>query len=437
MPKIELSLKQKLNLTTELITSIEIMQLNSLELQAFLQKESEDNVFIDYDSLFDDKSFRNYIKKSNYDTSYYYNQDNEDIDIQDYTSYQTTLKDFLLEQLGVLKLNDYEYFIGRLIINHIDDKGYFKPNIEDISKDFNINPKYILPILKKIQNFEPRGIAARTIEECLLLQVEKSDITLRNIIKYHLDDIYKNNLNKISKAQEISIEELNRCISKLKKLNPIPSSGYNTSNDTNIYIQPDIIVEMENENFEISLKENQYNLKINDYYLNMLDTINDEETKNYLKSKLSKTIFLIESIEKRKNTILKVSSEIIRYQEEFFLKNFPLKPMTLKDIANLTDLSESTISRVTKNKYIQINKKLYPLKHFFSSHINSSNDNVSKDFVMNKIKDTISNENPKKPLSDQKITDILNVLGIDIRRRTVSKYRDELNIQPAKNRKKY
>lgn len=437
MAKLELNLKQKLNLTTQLITSIEIMQLNSVELHSFLEQESEDNVFIDYDSLFEDASFREYIKKNSYNTYSPPSKDDDIPEIQDFTSYEPTLKDILLEQLGTSKLKDDDYLIGKLIIYHIDDDGYFKSDLSEISSIFKVSDDYVLSILKKIQEFEPIGVGARNLSECLLMQVDKNDTKLVNIIKFHLNDILKNNLDKISIAQKISIDDLKKYISKIKSLSPKPASGYRTNNNAAVYIYPDIFVDINSGKLEVTVKESITNLRINDYYLNLMDTAIDDEVRAYLKKKLSKTVFLIESIEKRRKTIEKVANEIVNLQKDFFLNNSPLKPMSLKDIANLTNLSESTVSRITKNKYIQTKKGIYSLKYFFSSHINTSDNDISKDFVLNKINEIISNENPKKPLSDQKITDILNAIGIGIKRRTVAKYRDELNIAPAKNRKNF
>ena len=437
MAKLELNLRQKLNLTTQLITSIEIMQLNSVELHSFLEQESEDNVFIDYDSLFEDSSFREYIKKNTYNTHSPPSKDDDIPDIQDFTSFEPTLKDILLEQLGTSKLKDDDYLIGKLIVYNIDDDGYFKSDLSEISSIFKVSDDYVLSILRKIQEFEPIGIGARNLSECLLMQIDTSDIKLVNIIKFHLNDILKNNLDKIAISQKISIDELKNYISKIKSLNPKPASGYRTNNNDSIYIYPDIFVDINDGKLEVTVKESITNLRINDYYLNLMDTAIDDDVRAYLKKKLSKTIFLIESIEKRRKTIQKVANEIVNLQKDFFLNNAPLKPMSLKDIANLSDLSESTVSRITKNKYIQTKKGIYSLKYFFSSHINTLDDDISKDFVLNKINEIVSNENPKKPLSDQKITDILNAIGIDIKRRTVAKYRDELNIAVAKNRKNF
>ena len=440
MTKLDLNLKQKLNLTTNLITSIEIIALNSIELYSFLEKESEDNVFIDYDAFFEDKMFRDYIRQNNkrYEDYSLNNSENEDIEIQDSVKYEPTLKDVLFEQLGTLSLSELELSIGMAIIHNIDDDGYFRIDIKEISDVVNADDILILSVLKKIQSFEPLGVGARNLKECLLLQIDQTDELLFNIINYHLDDIYKNNFDKIAVSQNIELDTLKEYVKKIKALNPKPSRGYKTDNNYDtLYIYPDIFVDVVGDSLTVRLKDSVSNVHINEHYLNMLDSDIDNNTRIYLKQKLSRTMFLIESIEKRRRTIQKVADKIVEVQKEFFLNNSPLKPMGLKDISQLAQISESTVSRATKNKYIQTPKGIYELKYFFSSHISTSNEDVSKDSVCKHIKDIISKENPQKPLSDQKITDILNAMGIDIKRRTVSKYREELNIPITKSRKKY
>ena len=208
MTKLDLTLKQKLNLTTNLITSIEIIALNSIELYSFLEKESEDNVFIDYDAFFEDKMFRDYIRQNNkrYEDYSFNNSENEDIEIQDSVKYEPTLKDVLFEQLGTLPLSELELSIGMAIIHNIDDDGYFRIDIKEISDVVNADDILILSVLKKIQSFEPLGVGARNLKECLLLQIDQTDELLFNIINYHLDDIYKNNLDKIAVSQNIELD---------------------------------------------------------------------------------------------------------------------------------------------------------------------------------------------------------------------------------------
>ena len=344
----------------------------------------------------------------------------------------------MFEQLGTLPLNELELSIGMAIIHNIDDDGYFRIDIKEISDVVNADDILILSVLKKIQSFEPLGVGARNLKECLLLQIDQTDELLFNIINYHLDDIYKNNLDKIAVSQNIELDTLKEYVKKIKTLNPKPSRGYKTDNNYDtLYIYPDIFVDVVGDSLTVRLKDSVSNVHINEHYLNMLDSDIDNNTRIYLKQKLSRTMFLIESIEKRRRTIQKVADKIVEVQKEFFLNNSPLKPMGLKDISQLAQISESTVSRATKNKYIQTPKGIYELKYFFSSHISASNEDVSKDSVCKHIKDIVSKENPQKPLSDQKITDILNAMGIDIERRTVSKYREELNIPITKSRKKY
>lgn len=433
MYNLELTLKQKLNISNKLITSLQIMTLNVLELQVFLEKESEDNVFIDYDCFFEDKLFRDYIKSDNYKEKFIL--ENEEVDDLEKDIYEPTLTEVLLEQLGTSNLDEEEKKIGEVIIYSLDKDGYLRDDIKEIAAYMNQDTKKTQKILDIIQTFEPTGIGARNLQECLLIQVQ--DDFVRKIIENYMEDIYKNNIEKISKKEKLDIEIVKNALENIKRLNPRPASGYKINKYETNYVYPDIILDIKNDEIKIEIKENISNIHANEYYLKLLDTDIDEDTKKYLKSKLTRTMMIIDSIEKRKKTIKQIVDIIIEKQKRHILYGEPLENLQVKDIASTLGISESTVSRAIKHKYIQTPKYMYKLKNLLSlSSKNNAND-ISKDYIMNKIRQIISLENKQKPLSDEKITDMLIEQDIDIKRRTVAKYRDEMGIKTAKMRKIY
>ena len=433
MQNLELTLKQKLNISNKIITTLQIMTLNILELQSFLEKESEDNVFIDYDCFFEDKLFRNYIKNKVHKEKFVLEK--EDIEDIEKDRYEPTLTEILLEQLGTFVLDEEEKNIGEIIIYSLDKDGYLRDNIDEIADITHQDVKKIKKILKIIQTFEPVGIGARNLQECLLLQTQ--DDFVKKIIKNYMEDIYKNNINKIAKNEKKDIEFVKNVLEYIKKLNPRPASGYKINKYETNYIYPDIIMDIKGDYIKINIKENISNIHANEYYLKLLDTDIDDDTRQYLKKKLTRTMMIIEGIEKRKQTMEKIANIIIEKQKRHILYDEPLENLQVKDIANMLNISNSTVSRAIRHKYLQTPKHMYKLKNLLSLSSKSNSNNISKDYIMSKIRNIISLENKQKPLSDEKITDMLIQQDINIKRRTVAKYRDEMGIKIAKMRKLY
>lgn len=433
MQNLELTLKQKLNISNKIITTLQIMTLNILELQSFLEKESEDNVFIDYDCFFEDKLFRNYMKNKVHKEKFVLEK--EDIEDIEKDRYEPTLTEILLEQLGTFVLDEEEKDIGEIIIYSLDKDGYLRDNIDEIADITHQDVKKIKKILKIIQTFEPVGIGARNLQECLLLQTQ--DDFVKKIIKNYMEDIYKNNINKIAKNEKKDIEFVKNVLEYIKKLNPRPASGYKINKYETNYIYPDIILDIKGDYIKINIKENISNIHANEYYLKLLDTDIDDDTRQYLKKKLTRTMMIIEGIEKRKQTMEKIANIIIEKQKRHILYDEPLENLQVKDIANMLNISNSTVSRAIRHKYLQTPKHMYKLKNLLSLSSKSNSNNISKDYIMSKIRNIISLENKQKPLSDEKITDMLIQQDINIKRRTVAKYRDEMGIKIAKMRKLY
>ena len=306
----------------------------------------------------------------------------------------------------------------------------------------NISKELFNECLKKVQQLEPSGVGARNLSECLIIQIRNKkikDLKLEEILRNDLDKIGNNKYKDISKKYSISIKKCLEYIQIIKTLNPKPGKNYNIGKST--YIQPDVIVEKLQGEFVLSLNDRDIpKIKINKFYKEILfKSQSDEYAKKFIKENLNSALELIKSIENRKSTILKISKEIVKSQEDFFEKGPKyIKAMKMKDIAVKLNCHESTISRGVNGKYILTPFGIFELKYFFSTSINT-NDNkiISNRSIKNTIEKMIKKENKSNPLSDEKIVEKLKENGVSIARRTVAKYRSELNIPSSSKRKQH
>ncbi|HEX9972384.1 MAG TPA: RNA polymerase factor sigma-54 [bacterium] len=354
---------------------------------------------------------------------------------------QTTLPEHLLSQLNMTDFSEKEIIIGEYIIWNIDDVGYLTVSLENIAKNFDVPEEEAEKVLKIIQRFDPIGIGARDLQECLLIQLCESaepDQLAIMVIKDHFDDFKNKRFEKIAKKLDISIEEFKEILNLITRLNPKPGEGYQNIYDNTI--TPDVLVQKDGDEFKIILNDwNIPHLRINNSYRNLLlDKKNTaKKTKEFIKNRLESARWLINSIHQRRVTIVKVVETIIKRQFEFFDKgSVYLKPMILKDIAEDIGMDISTISRVTNGKYVQTDFGVYELKHFFSEKIKRQDgEDVSNKEVKNRIQKIIEGENQKKPLNDLKIVEMLKKDGFDIARRTVAKYREQMSIPVSRMRR--
>lgn len=446
---------QKLVMTPELRQAIELLQFNSLELKEYITNELEKNPMLErevpseeYESLdktTEDKEidWKEYLEKYN-DNSYKSQVDKniKEINYDAFVSYEPTLKEFLSSQLNLVHFGIEERKIAEYIVNCINDNGYLETSVEEIAKVVNSNVNDVELVLGLVQTFDPLGIGARDLKECLLIQVrEKKDIKLyiKKIIEDHLEDLAHNRLQKISKKLDISIKEIQEASDYIKGLEPKPGRSFCGNNDSVKYIVPDAEIELIEDKFVVTVKDSSApRLNINNYYRGLMRTGKDKNATEYLSQKFNSAMWIIKSIEQRRSTIKKVVESILKFQMDFFIEGEQyLKPLTLKEVAEDIDMHESTISRTTNGKYVQTPRGLFELKYFFSSSLLSSRGDVSSTSIKMVLKDIIDKEDPKKPYSDQKISEILKDQGISISRRTVAKYRDELNILSSSMRRRY
>ncbi len=356
---------------------------------------------------------------------------------------KSSLHDHLMWQLGLSSFSKEEAAIGTLIIGNLDDDGYLQDPLEEMAKREGLSFDRVESVLLKLQEFDPVGVAARNLQECLLLQVKHLagpwDFDLiEAMISKHIGNLERKNYPAIAKDLQVTLEEVIEAAKVISDLEPKPGRPFSTEEPQ--YITPDIFVYKVGEDFVIVLNDDGLpKLKISNFYKNVLSKEGTTaQTKGYVQDKLKSAIWLIKSIQQRQRTIYRVTESIVKFQKDYFEKGIAfLRPMVLRDVAEDIGMHESTISRVTSNKYVHCPQGILELKFFFNSGINRvDGDALASEAVKNKIKQLVSAENPKRPLSDQRIVELLKEQNIDIARRTVAKYREMLGILSSSKRKR-
>ena len=356
-----------------------------------------------------------------------------------------SLTDHLMWQLKLSRITDAEMKIGEQIIGNLDNNGYLVASIEEIAKQEGVEESFVEGVLKKIQEFDPPGIAARDIKECLLIQARILGVLTplgESIINEHLKDLETKNYSNISRKLKVPMSEVLQAVCIISSMDPKPGSVYTEERiDT---ITPDVYVSKAGEEYKIILNDDGLpKLRISNFYKEIMGGSNTypdaENSRKYIRERMQSATWLIKSIQQRQRTIYKVTESILKLQRDFFNYGISyLKPLVLRDIADDVEMHESTISRVVTNKYMHSPRGIFELKYFFSSRIQkTSGDAVASKSVKEEIKKIVSAENPKKPYSDSDIVDLLKKSGISIARRTVAKYREMMRVLPSSKRKKY
>jgi RNA polymerase sigma-54 factor len=444
---------QKLIMTQELQQAIKILQLPSLELREYIQQQLETNPLIEereddgeLNSMEDGESLLSQIVKNVEYTrgEYGYNSDpDSDFSYENYIPSHTTLKDHLFFQLHITIMPEHQREIGEYIIESLDGNGYLTADVKEVAAVFKVESKEVEQVLSVIQTFDPTGVGSRDLKECLMLQLDAKGIDdplVRKLVGGYLKELGDKKFNHIARELNILTAEVQRAYDIIKTLEPKPGRAFHNSGDVK-YIAPDVVVKQINDEFVVLVNDSAApRLIINSYYRSILNSCQDQPgISRYITGKLESALWLIKSIEQRRMTLYKVVNAIVEYQKEFFHSGVKaLKPLTLKDIAVKVGVHESTVSRATNGKYVQTPRGIYELKFFFTSGVSSVyGEGISSESIKEAIKGIIDKEDPKKPISDQRITDILNSRGINISRRTVAKYRDELGIASSSRRKRY
>ena len=470
-----LKLTQQLVLTPQLQQAIKLLQLNRLELEQVLRQEAEINPVLEQelsegqtvsleDLLAENRNHQEdglalatesplgaeAVKEFDWEAyfqdtgsaypSFAFEQ-KEALDYERKLSKPEDLISYLLWQLYLSDLDEKGRRIGEYIIGNLDERGYLTLSVEEIARDLSVSEEEVLRVLRKIQFFDPVGVAARDLKECLLIQLEHLGLkgTLaEELVKNHLKDLELGRYTQLAKKFEVSPEEIEAALEVIRGLEPRPARNYIELEPQ--YIEPDVLVTKEGGEWTVRLNdEGLPRLRISPYYRKLLsDPAVPLAAKQYIQKKLRSATWLIKSIEQRNRTLLKVSESIMRFQRDFLEKGLTgLKPLILRDVALDVGLHESTVSRVTTGKYIDTPHGIFELKFFFSTGYRSgSGEEVATETVKQYIREIIAGEDPRKPYSDQKIADILKEkYGVKIARRTVAKYRDQLGILPASRRK--
>lgn len=442
---LDLNQSQKLIMTTTLKQSLNILNMSKLEVEEVVLKEAEENPLLEVERN-SEVNWEEYIKNTEKSThinksELSYNPDN-DINLENIIKDSSNIYDHLKLQISLYKLDKKEIKVCDYIIDSLDEDGYLRIDENEIIDILNIDKSLFYNCLDKVQQLEPSGVGARNLSECLIIQMRNLGIyneILEEIVKNDLNLVGNNKHKEISKKYDISIQRCIELINIIKTLDPKP--GTILSVEKSIYVQPDVVVEkIDNEFIVYSDKNDDCKIRINNFYKEVLKNVQyDKNAKDFIKEKLNSATGLIKNIESRRNTILKIAEEIVASQEDFFRHGIKyIKPMKMKDIANTLDFHESTISRGVNGKYMLTPFGLFEFKYFFSSSLETKDDGVVSSTSIKKIiQETIKGENKNKPLSDEQISKMLKDKGLNVARRTVAKYREELGILSSSKRKKF
>lgn len=461
---------QKLVMTPELIQAIQILQFNTQELESFVEEQVLTNPILETESMSeapaenkevpietgeiqekatkeDEFDWAEYFKEREFDDISYkqgeYNSDKEEYTYDQFTSSEITLTEHLMFQLQFAPIKRSCRQAGRYIIESLDENGYMTLSVEEIAKGLNLSEEKVMIVLEAIQNFEPIGVGARNLRECLLIQLRYQGDDTENIVAVvnnHLEDIAGNRLGNIAKALGISVAEVQEIGDVIKGLEPKPGRQFSTSADTR-YIVPDVTVEKVDGEYIVIVNESSApRLTVSSQYQKMLiESDKESNISKFLSGRLNSALWLIKSIEQRRQTIFNVVTAVVKYQVDFFEKGTKyLKTLTLKQIADEVGIHESTVSRSINGKYMQSPRGVFELKYFFTSGVsNASGDGIASESIKTFIKEIVDSEDPKSPYSDQAIVEMLVNRGMDISRRTIAKYRGEMKLPSSSKRKRY
>jgi RNA polymerase sigma-54 factor len=469
--KQQLRQTQQLVMTPQLQQAIKLLQFNHLEMVTAVEQEMVENPLLEaasYDDPFTEKEiesrndldaledtvreperperdvldpdWENYLDSYGGDYSPAMRDFSDQRPLENRASSKENLFDHLLEQLHFCDLDEGCRRIALEIIGNLDENGYLDVSLEELSRSSNGDADKVRAVLAEVQKFDPRGIAARDLRECLLIQaraLEPLDHLAVRILEEAFDSLHRGKIDEVARKLKVSAEHARAAVRVISALNPRPGGIF--ANSDTVYIVPDIFVIKLGNEYSIVLNDDGLpRLRISSFYQQALHSgISSPGAKDYIQEKMRAAVWLIKSIHQRQRTIYKVTQSIIKFQRAFFDKGIDyLKPLILKDVADDVEMHESTISRVTTNKYIHTPRGIFELKYFFNSGIRHGSDAIASESVKNQILRIVKAENLKRPASDKQIVEELARSNIYIARRTVAKYRDILGIPPSSRRKK-
>jgi RNA polymerase sigma-54 factor len=471
----QLKMTQQLVMTPQLQQAIKLLQLTRLELQDVVRQELEENPLLEESIEVEEarepesleiaekesepeqnveefhevetgedtlRDWDSYLDGYNYSSGEQYGGEDERPSFESMLTRKGTLIDHLLWQLHMGRFSHDEVLVGEEIIGNIDESGYLRASVEEIAQACHCGSEKVLPVLERVKEFDPTGVGARDLQECLLIQARFMGMqgsVVERLLLNHLNDLETRKYKQIARDLGVDINQVLMASKIIAGFDPRPGRIYGSEEVQ--YISADIFVYKVGEDYVVMLNdEGLPSLRLSPYYSEVKGNANvDSRAEEYINEKVRSAMWLIKSIQQRQRTIYKVAKSIIRFQREFLDRGIEcLRPLVLRDVADDIGMHESTISRVTTNKYMQTPQGLFELKYFFNSGLSTSEgDFVASESVKNRIKEIIEKEDPRKPLSDQKIAELLSGQTVNIARRTVTKYRELLRIGSSSERKRH
>ncbi len=471
----QMKLTQQLVMTPQLQQAIKLLQLSRLELQDLVRQELEENPILEEtleqeeareveqieilekeqvpeeegerfkevtagSETLREMDWDSYLEGYNYSSGEQYSDDDERPSFENMLTKKGTLTDHLMWQLHLSRFDEKETEVGVEIIGNIDEDGYLRSTADDVAIACGVAADQVEQVLSRIQDFDPPGVAARNLQECLLIQVKQFAMdggVVEAILRDHLKDLETKKYKQIARALGVGLQDILAAAKIISGLDPKP--GHIFGQDDVQYISPDIFVYKVGDDYLVVLNdEGLPMLRLNPFYSEQRMKELDSGTEEYVSEKTRSALWLIKSIQQRQRTIFKAAKSIVKFQREFFEKGIEyLRPLVLRDVAEDIGMHESTVSRVTTNKYMHTPQGIYEMKYFFNSAISvNGGDFVASESVKRKIKELIDAEDPRKPLSDQALAEMLATSSINIARRTVTKYREMLRIGSSSERKR-
>ncbi len=462
---------QKMVMTPELIQAIQILQFNIQDLENYVQEQLLENPVLEKEERTEEKKepadpqweenseqtasrdkdevdWKEIIRQKQYDDiSYGHNnykaEDTEDHSFEGFVASEQTLIDHLMPQLHLMTKDEHLIAAGEYIIENLNDNGYLTVPLDEVADATNECLDVSEQALSLVQDMDPVGVGARNIQECILIQLKNLGILTpeyETLVNDYFEDLGTNRIAPIAKAIGLPKADVQQMVDIIRTLEPKPGREYISSSGTR-YIVPDVFVDKIEGEYVVRTNEGSVpQLSVSSYYSSLLNKAEgDEELSSYLSDRINSAVWLIKSINQRKQTIYNVVSEVVKYQEDFFEKGTKyMKPMTLRVIADRLGVHESTVSRSINGKYMQSPLGVFEIRHFFSSGVQGDGgDDISSSSVKEFIKELVDAEDPAKPLSDQEMVGLLKEKGINISRRTIAKYRDEIGIPSSSRRRRY
>lgn len=445
---LQLVQSQRLSLTPELRQAIMVLQMNALELTEFLRTQAEDNPLLEVQEESRDETLPDLSERA--DDEYYpqyqdlpYTASRPARDegyspaYERFIETRVSLRRHLLSQLGLIPLTQREYEAAEYVVGNIDDNGYLVLGEDEIALSSGLPVQLVSRVADIVRTLDPPGVGARSLKECLLIQAKAKALgpLALAVIERHLEDLGAGRYKKIANEERVRLKDVLSAREIVLSLDPKPGSQFSV--DKPAYVVPDVLVERDGDQIRVRYNDKAVpSVRCNTYYIRLLES-GDLDARSYLQDRLHRARSLMNSIEERRSTVLRVVSSMVAHQRRFFVEGHnQVCPLTMREIASELSIHESTVSRSVSNKYIGTPFGTFPCKMFFSPRVGSQEEDVSQYAVKKRIQELVLHEDPQKPLSDQDIAEVLSRSGVKIARRTVAKYRANLGIQPSNRRMK-